>query len=56
MPEIESNPMSSDGGGTLLYMAPELFGRGKPSKEADVWAFGMAIYVHSVCFYSDLIS
>ena len=32
-------------GGTIEYMAPELFSEGAmPSKEADVYAFGIVIY------------
>ena len=35
----------ADAGGTFRYMAPELFARGaKPSKEADMYAFGMVVY------------
>ena len=32
-------------GGTLLWMAPELFGDGvHPSKASDIYAFGMVTY------------
>ena len=35
----------ADAGDTFGYMAPELFSRGaKPSKEADMYAFGMVVY------------
>ena len=38
--------------GTCHYWAPELLRSGKMSKESDVWAFGMTIYVSNrpYCF------
>ncbi|KAI6001265.1 kinase-like domain-containing protein [Pisolithus albus] len=36
-----SVPVSEEFGGTIRWMAPEMFEFGKPSAEADVWSFGM---------------
>ena len=38
-------PMSSNLKGTPAFLAPELFSGGNNSQEADVWAFGMTVYV-----------
>ena len=44
-------------GGTLQWMAPELFdGRSRPSRESDVYAFGMVIYeVCCIVFSSESV-
>ncbi|KAF8517253.1 kinase-like domain-containing protein, partial [Hysterangium stoloniferum] len=34
---------SSNVGGSLRWMAPELLHNGKPNRQSDVWAFGMTI-------------
>ena len=47
VPSVSFDPTTrrADAGGTLGYMAPELFAEGvKPSKEADMYAFGMVVY------------
>ncbi|KAF8517248.1 kinase-like domain-containing protein, partial [Hysterangium stoloniferum] len=36
---------SSNVGGSLRWMAPELLHNGKPSRQSDVWAFGMTMLV-----------
>ena len=46
-PSISFDPTTykADCGGTFGYMAPELFAASaKPSKEADMYAFGMVVY------------
>ena len=44
-PSISISVTPPTWGGTYRWMAPELFdGKSRPSKESDVYAFGMVIY------------
>ena len=45
--------------GTLLWMAPELFAIDEnkdvsPSKESDMWAYGMVIYVCDLWLFASI--
>ena len=45
VPSGSFDPSSVEAGGTFGYMAPELFStNAEPSKQADMYAFGMVIY------------
>ena len=41
----DSSPSFRDTGGTVNWMAPEIFDGGGPTAEGDVWAFGMTALV-----------
>ena len=44
-PDVYFGPTAPDVGGTFGYMAPELFSEGaKPSKEVDIYTFGILVY------------
>jgi serine/threonine protein kinase len=45
VPSKTFGPTKPNGGGTFGYMAPELISEGaEPSREADMYAFGMVVY------------
>jgi len=50
-PSISISVTAPAWGGTLQWMAPELFdGKSSPSKESDIYAFGMVIYEVRITF------
>lgn len=54
---LSSTPDGSKG--TVLWMAPELFGIDddsdvRPSKASDMWAYGMVVYVCTSAFFLDV--